>query len=391
MSDFGSADCRRCPAHLFVLPGASDALALLRAVSLGAPKRSRGAARTIAPPEGAARRGELPHFSLPLLCWTRVSERGPLERNARRGAGAARRVRSRWPLSARLSVRRSALIALLRPEQWIKNLLVGAPLFLTPAALGAETVIAALLGIAGFSALSSAGYIVNDYVDRASDRRHPVKRGRPLAAGTIAPLTAFLLFALLAAGGLALAIWLSPAFAAYAGGYLALSLVYSVLLKRIAIVDVMAIAVGFVLRVEAGAQLIVITPSAWIIIATGLLALFLALGKRRDDLVHSLDGDHRRSLAGYTKPFLDTAVAVVLGAILIGYLVYTTDSDVMARLGTTKLFYTAPFVVAGILRYLQIMLVEERSDSPTRILLTDRFIALTVVGWLATFGALIYG
>jgi hypothetical protein len=153
----------------------------------------------------------------------------------------------------------------------------------------------------------------------------------------------------------------------------------------------MLIALGFVLRVYAGSELIMVLPSVWIIVCTGLLALFLALAKRRDDLVKRLDSDHRSALKGYTKPFIDTAINAVLGGLLVSYLIYTTDPAVMDRLGTRQLYLTAPFVIAGILRYLQITLVEERSGSPTKLALTDRFLILTVLGWVAMFAALIYG
>jgi decaprenyl-phosphate phosphoribosyltransferase len=286
---------------------------------------------------------------------------------------------------------RRALMALMRPHQWVKNGFVAAPLFFTPSALNAGNVLAVAGGVISFSALASAVYILNDYVDREADRRHPVKRARPLAAGTVPVGAAFALLAALLVGAAALALALAPGFAAFAGAYLLLNLAYSFGLKHVSIVDVMAIAAGFVLRVEAGARLIDVTPSAWIIIATGLLALFLALAKRRDDLVGSLGNDHRRSLDGYTRPFLDAALIVVLGAVLVAYLIYTTDAAVMARLGTTNLFYTAPFVVAGILRYLQITFVEERSGSPTQIVLTDPFLIAAIVGWAVTFGVLIHG
>ncbi|MDH3918332.1 MAG: hypothetical protein OEU25_09120, partial [Rhodospirillales bacterium] len=201
---------------------------------------------------------------------------------------------------------------------------------------------------------------------------------------------AFVLFLVLLAAGLGLAIALPGGVVTVIGLYLAMIAAYSFGLKRIAILDVMIIAFGFVLRVEAGAILIDVQPSAWILIITGLLALFLALAKRRDDLILRLDDEHRQSLNGYSKPFLDVAVSAVLGALLVAYLIYTTDPSVMERLGTQQIFYTAPFVVMGILRYLQIMLIEERSGSPTAILFTDPFTILTVLGWILTFGWLIY-
>jgi decaprenyl-phosphate phosphoribosyltransferase len=283
-----------------------------------------------------------------------------------------------------------ALLELLRPRHWIKNLFVGAPLFFTPAALSWQSLHQVAAGIATFCALASAVYILNDHVDRESDRLHPLKCRRPLASGRVGTVAAFAMLGLLVVYGLGLAASLSRDFACIAAGYLVINLGYSLGLKRVSIVDVMLIALGFVLRVEAGATLIHVEASAWILICTGLLALFLALGKRRDDLVRALGSDHRRSLDGYTKPFLDMAVSIVLGALLVAYLIYCTDADAMARLGTDKLFYTAPFVVAGILRYLQIMIVEQCSGSPTSLVTTDRFLIITILGWVATFAALIY-
>ncbi len=285
----------------------------------------------------------------------------------------------------------SPALGLLRPHQWVKNLFIAAPLFFTPDRVSVASALAVLAGIIGFSALSSAGYILNDYLDREADRQHPTKRNRPLAAGSIAPRTAFGLMAGLAAGGIAGAGILSLDFAAIALAYLALSVAYSIYLKRWSIIDVMAVALGFVLRVYAGGAIIGVTPTIWIVACSMLLALFLALAKRRDDLIKGLGDEHRESLKGYSRRFLDTAVAIVLGALLVSYLLYTTDPQNMVRLGSEWLFLTAPFVVAGALRYLQITLVEEGSGSPTKVVLKDPFLRTTVLAWVATFGWLIYG
>ena len=192
-------------------------------------------------------------------------------------------------------------------------------------------------------------------------------------------------------GGFAIALSTSYEFTWIATGYVALNLAYSFGLKHIAILDVLIIALGFTLRVEAGAVLIGIAPSAWIVITTGLLALFLALAKRRDDISRNLGNGHRKSLSGYTLPFLDVAATVMLGALLVAYMIYTTDANVMKELNTDKIYYTTPFVVAGILRYLQIALVENGSGSPTDVVLRDRFLIITIVGWAITFGILIHG
>jgi len=279
---------------------------------------------------------------------------------------------------------------LLRPQQWAKNLFIAAPLFFTPEAVSAGTVTAVIMGIAAFSALASGIYVMNDWTDRKADALHPVKRHRPLAAGTVSPALAFGLMIILVAGGLYGAYRLDTEFFRIALLYAILNTAYSFGLKKLSIVDILIIAFGFVLRIEAGAALINVSSSPWIVITAGLLALFLALAKRRDDFVHNLDASHRASLTGYSKVFLDAALAMTLGAMLVAYLIYTTDEAVMARMGTDKLYYTAPFVVAGVLRYLQITLVEERSGSPTRIVLTDRFMLLAVLGWIAMFAGLIY-
>ncbi|MEX2431365.1 MAG: UbiA prenyltransferase family protein [Dehalococcoidia bacterium] len=279
---------------------------------------------------------------------------------------------------------------LLRPHQWVKNAFVLAPLLLTPDVLSAASLLTVAAGAVAFSAVSSAMYILNDYLDRESDRAHPLKRLRPLASGAVRPAVALGLHSLLMVAGFGLAVWLSPAFALLLAVYALLNAAYSLRLKHLAIVDVFVIALGFVLRVEGGAILAAVESTVWITIITGLLALFIALAKRRDDLVKSLDNAHRRSLDGYNKPFLDAAVVVVLGALLVAYLIYTTDAEVMARMASDRLYYTAPFVVAGIMRYLQIIFVEERSGAPTALVLTDRFLIITILGWMATLGWLLY-
>lgn len=288
-------------------------------------------------------------------------------------------------------MRSDQILALIRPAQWVKNAFVAAPLFFTPSAVSWSTVWLALVGIASFCLVSSASYILNDYVDRHGDRAHPVKRHRPLAADTIAVPVAFALFVLLLLAGFGLALTTTPGFVTVLGTYLLLTLAYSLVLKRVAILDVMVIALGFVLRIFGGAALIALAPSAWIVVMTGLLALFLALAKRRDDLCHNLDRVHRPALGGYTLGFVDTAAAIVTGALLVAYLIYTTDQSVVARLGTDRLYYTAPFVVFGILRYLNLALVEGRAGSPTSVMLGDPLIIATVLGWMATFGYLLYG
>ncbi len=283
-----------------------------------------------------------------------------------------------------------ALLRLMRPKQWVKNAFVAAPLFFTPAVVSVASAVTVAAGILCFCALSSAGYILNDYLDREADRLHAQKRSRPLAAGTASPLAALVLMGGLFVVGLTGAMILDFRFGLFSAAYFILNMSYSFSLKRISILDVMIVSFGFVLRIYAGGMLIGVTPTVWIVVCTSLLALFLALAKRRDDIVRGLGGDHRASLAGYSIRFLDTAISIVLGALVVSYVIYTTDLENRQRFGTDQLFVTTPFVVAAVLRYLQITIVEERSGSPTDVVLSDRFLILAVIGWLATFGWLIY-
>lgn len=284
-----------------------------------------------------------------------------------------------------------APLALIRPHQWVKNGLVAAPLFFTPDQVGIDSVIAVAIAIVCFCLISSSVYILNDYADREADRQHPEKKDRPLAAGTVSVPTAFVMLAICLVAGFGGAFVLIGAqVVPYLVVYFVLNLAYSFGLKKMALIDVMIIALGFIIRVEAGAAAANLTPSVWIMIMTALGALFIALAKRRDDLVRTLDAGHRKSLEGYNKQFLDSAMSITIGALLVAYMIYTTDRDVMVRMGTTKLYYTAPFVVLGLLRYLQITLVEERSGSPTKVILTDKFLMGVGALWALTFAALIY-
>jgi len=283
------------------------------------------------------------------------------------------------------------IIEILRIQHWIKNLAVWVPVGLTPAAFSATTALQLGLMFLSFCAVASAVYVINDYADRDSDANHPVKKNRPIARGAIRKSTAVILIAILVFVGFGLAIAVGNiATLALVAAYFAINIAYSFWLKKFPIIDVGIISCGFILRMETGLQLTDVDPSVWIIVLTALVALFLALGKRRDDLVLGLDATHRKSIDGYNKQFLDISVSIVLGSLLIGYLIYTTDQHVIEHYGTDKLVLTSPFVIAGVLRYLQIMLVEERSGSPTEIVLADKFLVITVFLWAASFSAIIY-
>lgn len=290
-----------------------------------------------------------------------------------------------------MSASLSGFVRLARPRQWVKNAFVVAPLFFTPDAINVRNIGLVATGVVIFCLLSSAIYAFNDWCDREADRLHPGKQSRPIASGEISPQEGLAFTAVLLAAAAVLTIAIMPAgFVPFAAGYAVLSILYSLRLKHLSVLDVMIVALGFVLRVEAGAAAIDIIPSVWIVICTFLLALFLALAKRRDDLTKATPGLHRPALKGYNLPFVDAALGLILAALLVSYLIYTTDTEVTRKFGTDRLYFTAPFVVGGVLRYLQVALVEERSGSPTDLALTDPFLIVAVLGWIVTFGLLIY-
>jgi decaprenyl-phosphate phosphoribosyltransferase len=282
-------------------------------------------------------------------------------------------------------------VRLLRPNEWVKNGFVIAPLFFTPDAVNWKNSVAVLVGTILFCLSSSSIYVLNDIRDRDGDRLHPVKKARPIASGAVQTSQAAMLGALVGITALVGGFLLSARFGLYLLSYILLNVGYSLGLKTIAILDILLIALGFVIRIFAGSALIAATPSPWIIIATGLVSLFLAAGKRRDDLAQELDVSHRSSLDGYSIAFLDTLISIILGTLIVSYLMYTTSEEVMERINSRYLYVTSAFVIAGIFRYLQLVMVFGKSGSPTDIVVSDRFILLTLAGWLIAFGYLIYG
>ena len=281
-------------------------------------------------------------------------------------------------------------VRLMRPKQWVKNTFVFAPIFFTPAALTVENIQVVITLFVGFCLVSSGVYCFNDFRDYESDKAHPVKCRRPLPSGQVSPAAAILLAVVLVAAGLALIFWRTPAAAPIVVAYLLVNFFYSLGLKKVSVVDVLLISIGFVLRVDAGAAAIDVAATPWIQICAGLLALFIALAKRRDDLVRELGAEHRESLRGYSKQYLDVSLTVVMAALLVSYLIFTVDDGAMKRLGSDKIYFTVPFVVAGLLRYLQLTLVEQRSGSPTDLLFKDVFLIAAVVGWVCCYIVIIH-
>lgn len=280
---------------------------------------------------------------------------------------------------------RAALVAL-RPRQWAKNVLLFAGI-LFAAKLG-EPVrwLEATAAFVAYCAASSAAYLVNDVRDAAADRGHPVKRRRPVARGELSRRTALALAAALAPAALAIAAVLGPGSAAWLLGFLALQAAYTLRLKHVAIVDVAVIAGLFVIRAAAGAVAVDVAISPWLLVCTGLLALFLALGKRRAELVlvQEARASGRPVLDGYSLPLVDQLLAAVAGATIVVYVLYT----ITAR-DSRALVVTIPFVVFGLFRYLLLLHRRARGEEPENILLGDLPILLTVAAWAATCAAIL--
>ncbi|HEV2176556.1 MAG TPA: decaprenyl-phosphate phosphoribosyltransferase [Terriglobia bacterium] len=284
------------------------------------------------------------------------------------------------------------LLESLRPTQWVKNGFVFAALiFSRGLENGRETaVVAAAAGV--FCALSSAVYLVNDVFDVAEDRQHPLKRLRPVASGRLAARTATLAAVLLALIGFTFAWMLDRQFFLVAGLYACLNLAYSAGLKRIPLLDVFIVAAGFVLRVIAGGLVIHVALSDWLIVCTTLLALFLALTKRRHEVV--LLGQaavrHRVTLVSYSPQLLDQLIAVVTACTVMSYALYTLSADVRAKFPGKRLELTIPFVLFGIFRYLYLVHERRGGGNPTRMLLTDAVLLAVVLLWAASVVLIIY-
>jgi 4-hydroxybenzoate polyprenyltransferase len=284
-----------------------------------------------------------------------------------------------------------ALLVSLRPHQWTKNLIVLAALAFSKHLFDGDAVLRAGAAFAVFCALSGAVYLVNDLADVERDRLHPLKRARPIASGALGVPLARAAAACLLALGLLAAWALGPGFFLCAGAYLALNLAYSFGLKDVVILDVLAIAIGFVLRAVAGAVAIQVAFSDWLLVCTILLALFLALAKRRHELVTLDDAAaHRRILAEYSPYLLDQMIAVVTASCLTAYAFYTLAPETVAKYRTDRLALTIPFVIYGIFRYLYLVHRKEQGGSPGDALLTDRPLLATVALWAAAVVLIVY-
>ena len=293
--------------------------------------------------------------------------------------------------AARRSTAANLLISI-RPGEWIKNTFVFAGLVFGQRLTDTSAVTAAFSAFGIFCALSGVVYLVNDVADRERDRQHPRKRTRPIASGALAPGTALAAAAVLAAIGLTAAWAMSPGFGIVATTYVTLLALYSGPLKHIVIIDVLTIAIGFVLRVAGGAVAVGVPMSHWLLVCTILLALFLGLSKRRHELVLLADGaiGHRRILEEYSPYLLDQMIGVVTASTLMAYVFYATSEETAARFGTSLLGLTIPFPLYGIFRYLYLVHRREGGGSPAELLLNDRPLLACVALWGLAVVVIIY-
>jgi 4-hydroxybenzoate polyprenyltransferase len=285
------------------------------------------------------------------------------------------------------------LVRSLRPRQWTKNLLVFAGLIFGQRLDDPQSVVLAVTAFGVFCLLSSTIYLTNDIRDREADRLHPVKSRRPIASGAVSPGMAAAAAGTLGLVAMAAALWINTAFGATAGAYLLLLTAYTLWLKHVVILDVLALAGGFVLRAAGGAMAVGVDFSHWLLLLTLLLALFLALSKRRAELV-ALAGEaeaHRKSLADYSPYLLDQMIGVVTASTLLAYAFYTIHPETVQKFGTDRLLWTVPFPLYGIFRYLYLVHQRDGGGSPSDTLLEDRPILACVALWGLAVILILYG
>ncbi|HVI46162.1 MAG TPA: decaprenyl-phosphate phosphoribosyltransferase [Chitinophaga sp.] len=283
-------------------------------------------------------------------------------------------------------------IKLLRLKHWAKNTFLFIPLFFAGDLFNVEKILQVLLAFFAFSITASSIYIINDYRDIEADRKHPVKCKRPLASGKVSVSAALVLFALCIIVGFGLALLVKQKFAFVLGIYFILNLLYCFGLKIVSILDIIILAAGFVLRVKAGGVAGEVAMSEWLMVMVFLLALFMAVAKRRDDVLIKLNSgqEMRKAAKGYNLDFMNVMLSLVSAVIIVAYLMYTMAPETQERFHTYRLYYTTLFVIGGLLRYLQITYVENDTASPTKILYKDRFIQLTILLWVLSFYVIIY-
>lgn len=279
-------------------------------------------------------------------------------------------------------------LKLLRIHQWVKNLFVFAPIFFSFSFLNLEALINALYAFIGFSFIASSIYIINDWKDVELDRQHPTKKERPLASKDISARNAFIVCITLLILGFSTYLFIlkNDIATILLFFYFVLNVFYCLKLKQLSIIDITIVAIGFVIRLFIGSTVTSIALSHWIIILTFLLALLLVVGKRRNDVaIFAETGQEmRKSIIGYNIEFLNTIITSVVTIIIFSYIMYTISSEVILRNGE-HLYITSLFVILGLFRYLQAIFVEKKGDSPTKLVLKDRFLQITILCWIVSF------
>jgi 4-hydroxybenzoate polyprenyltransferase len=284
------------------------------------------------------------------------------------------------------------ILITMRPKQWIKNTVVFAAMIFSQKLFEPGTFVMSFLAFFLFCLISGSVYLFNDVIDREEDKRHPFKKLRPVASGSLSTPTAITWAALLAIISLGVAILVDGWFGVILATYYGINLAYSRYLKHLVIIDVMVIALGFVLRAIGGAVIINVEISPWLIICTTLLALFLGFGKRRHELITMNEEahNHRPILSEYSPYFLDQMISVLTASTVVAYALYTMSTEVQAKLHTTHLNLTIPFVLYGIFRYLYLIHQRKRGGNPTSVLFTDRPLLINIVLWMITVCIILY-
>ncbi|MCO4781891.1 MAG: UbiA prenyltransferase family protein [Candidatus Cloacimonetes bacterium] len=282
-------------------------------------------------------------------------------------------------------------VKLLRVKHYIKNLFVFLPLFFAGKLFDQTALLQAAWSFLSFCLIASSVYIVNDYVDMENDKIHPVKCKRPFASGDVPLSQGFILWLLLWLASFLLAYDISKNTFCVIVAYKLMNLCYSFYLKKLPIIDISIVSLGFVFRLFVGGYATGVELSEWIILMTFLFALFVAIAKRRDDVLMMEKGTQvREAISGYNLKFVDLTMVMIGGVIIVCYIMYSLTPSVQVRMGGRSLYFTTYFVILAVLRYMQLAFVENRTGSPTALAYSDRFLQLTLLAWIVTFIWLIY-
>lgn len=284
------------------------------------------------------------------------------------------------------------IIQSMRPHQWTKNFFVYAALIFSQNIFNLPLLLKTTIAFSAFCLISSALYVFNDLKDLEEDKLHPLKSKRPIASGKIKKSTAILMIVVLGLLGFSSAFTLNKNYFIIILVYFLIQMAYSIKLKHIVILDVFVVALGFLIRVVAGGLAIEVSLSSWLLICTILLALFLALSKRRHELVLLEDGasDHRPILEEYSPYLLDQMIAVVTASTVIAYCLYTISEETVTKFGTTNLIFTVPFVLYGIFRYLYLIHQKSEGGSPEALIVKDKPLLIDIFLWIATAVVILY-